>query len=80
MGRYDQTFEVSVCFVLPEATSEVTWDVRYRLSPSAKFRLWEVDSTDIADPLTFTPALGGIEHLVEKWLKGVGCQLELPFP
>ena len=80
MGEMDQHLEVAVSYLLPEASSCMTWDVRIRPLSTTKWRLVDMDEVDLADPLERVPGLFLVETCLERWLQGVGTQLKLPFP
>jgi hypothetical protein len=79
MGRHDQYVEVVVSYTLPEAESEITWDVRIRTNTAGAWRLYVMDTNDIAEVIHAVPGLRAVESILERWLEGVGVQMELPF-
>lgn len=80
LGSHDQHLEVAVSYLLPEAMSVMTWDVRIRPLSTTQWRLVDMDEVDLAEPLQRVPGLFLVEQCLERWLQGVGTQLELPFP
>lgn len=79
MGAGDQYVEVRVTYVLPEGTDELTWDVRCRTAGNDSFRLYDMDSVELAEPVLNCPGLRAVEQLLERWLSAAGVQLSLPF-
>lgn len=80
MGAGDVFLEVRLTYVMPEGSSDLTWDVRVRSADGTTFRLFALDEVDLAEPQGASPGLAAVEEVLERWLRSCGVQLELPFP